>query len=122
MKLFVPTVTLALALFATAATAGRSGSGLRGEVLIEPGYPVCRVNEPCTRPAAHVVLVFSRHGRVAKRTETADDGSFRVTLRPGAYKVTAPGNSRLRELDPSRVVVPRRHYRRQIFKLDIGIQ
>ena len=122
MKLFLATAAVGLVVFVAAATAGRSGSGVRGELLIDPGYPVCRVNQPCTRPAPHVVLVFSRYGRLAKRTKTSDDGTFRIALRPGVYSVTAPGNTRLRDLDPSRVVVPRRHYRRQTFKLDIGIR
>ena len=118
----VAVAALTFVLFGAAAGGARSGSGLRGQLLIEPGYPVCRANVPCTRPGAHVVLVFARYGRLAKRTETSEDGTFRIALPPGAYRVSAPGNSRLRELDPSRIVVPKARYRRQDFKLDIGIR
>lgn len=115
------TVFLALALPAVAAS-GATGSGLRGVVLIDPGYPVCPVNKPCTRPAQHVWLVFSRSDRVVTRTRTGDDGSYRVRLKPGTYTVRSPSQGRLRQLQPTRVAVTAGRYRRVVFKLDIGIQ
>jgi hypothetical protein len=121
VRILVPTTALALALSVAAASAGTPG-GLRGKVLIEPGFPVCRAGEPCTRPASHVWLVFSRGGRPVKRTRTGDDGSYRVTLAAGAYGVSSPGPGLMRELEPDRVVVPRGLFRRVVFKLDIGIR
>ena len=56
MKIVAATA-LALALSATAASAG-SRSGLRGVVLIDPAYPVCRVGQPCTAPGRHIWLVL----------------------------------------------------------------
>ena len=122
MRILVTSTAVALVLGATAATAGQAGSGLRGQVLIEPAFPICRVDQPCTKPAAGVVLVFSKRGVEVKRTRTADDGTYRVALRPGTYNVAAPGPSRVRTLDPTRVSVVRGRYRRVLFKLDIGIQ
>ena len=121
MKIFVATTTLMFLLFATAA-AGRTGSGLRGMVLIEPAFPVCRVDQPCTRPAGNVWLVFARGG-LARRTRTAEDGAYRLRLAPGRYRVAAPGpGGPARVLDPTTVVVPRVGYRRVTFTLDIGIR
>ena len=120
MKIFVATTTLAFLLFTTAA-AGRTGSGLRGKVLIEPAFPVCHVDQPCTKPAGNVLLVFTRRG-VARRTRTAVDGTYRLRLTPGRYTVAAPGTGRVRVLDPTTVVVPRVGYRRVTFTLDIGIR
>jgi hypothetical protein len=57
-----------------------------------------------------------------KRTLTREDGSYRVALSPGAYGVSSPGAGLTRKLDPDRVVVPRRQFRRVVFKLDIGIR
>jgi hypothetical protein len=119
MKIFL-TTTLALLLLATAA-GGQTGSGLRGKVLIEPAFPVCHVDQPCTKPAGNVLLVFTRRG-VARRTRTAEDGTYRIRLAPGRYTVVAPGSSRVRVLDPTTVVVPRARYRRVTFTLDIGIK
>jgi hypothetical protein len=118
--------TVALAALALAVSASAAGaaprSGLRGKVLIEPGYPVCRVDQPCTRPASDTVLVFTRKRRPPRRIRTSDDGSFRITLRPGSYTVAAPGEGRMRKLAPARIVVVRGRYRQLTFKLDVGIR
>jgi hypothetical protein len=121
VKVLGATAALALMLSVAAASAGKT-SGLRGKLLISPGYPLCPADAPCTRPAPQVWLFFAGRGRVVIRTRTSDGGAYRITLAPGTYTVTAPGRSRLRELDPTRVVVLRGHYRPVIFKLDIGIR
>jgi hypothetical protein len=115
------TAVLALALPAAAASS-TSASGLRGLVLIDPAYPVCKVNEPCTKPAPNVWLVFSRSGRAVARTRTAQDGSYRLRLKPGTYAVSTPARGIRPTLRPRQVVVPAVRYKRVVFKLDIGIQ
>jgi hypothetical protein len=95
-------------------------SGLHGAVLIGPGYPVCKVGAPCTRPAGNVWLVFTRRGRAA-RTRTATNGAYQIALAPGTYAVSSPkhlGGG----LSPRRVTVRRGNYRRVVFTLDIGIR
>ena len=120
MKL-IATAFVALALPVVAAS-GTSQSGLRGVVLIDPASPVCKVGEPCTRPAARVMLVFLRRGRVVARTRTGADGSYRIRLKPGSYGVRPAHPLRPRELTPSRVAVSSGRYRRVVFRLDIGIR
>jgi hypothetical protein len=117
----VAVAALALAVSASAAGAGPR-SGLRGMVLIEPAFPVCRVDQPCTKPADDVLLVFSRKGRASRRTRTNEDGTYRIRLAPGRWTVTAPGPGLSRSLDPARVLVPRGRYGRETFMLDIGIR
>ena len=91
--------------------------------MIEPGYPVCKVNQPCVRPAPYVRLDFSRNGRIVARTKTAADGSYRIRLRPGAYGVSSPrSKTGDASLQPRRVTVPVGRYKRVIFKLDLGLQ
>jgi hypothetical protein len=99
-------------------------SGVRGTVLIDPAYPVCRVGQPCTKPADDVLLVFSKKGRASRRTHTNEDGTYRIRLAPGKWTVTAPapGPGLSRTLDPAGVVVPRGRYRLVSFLLDIGIR
>jgi len=107
----------------SAGTAGSAArSGLRGSVVIDPAYPVCKVGTPCTRPAGHVWLLFSRRSRTVARTRTADDGTYRIRLAPGTYRVTSPNDAAGRGLDPSRVTVRRGRYRQVVFKLDVGIR
>jgi hypothetical protein len=120
MKIFAATA-LALALSATPAS-GASPTGLRGVVLVDPAYPVCQIGQPCTAPAKHVWLVFSRRGRAVARTRTASDGSYRIALAPGAFAVSSPHHTLSRGLQPRRVVVRLRGYRRVDFRLDIGIR
>jgi hypothetical protein len=95
----VAATALALALSATAAS-GASRSGLRGVVLIDPASPVCSVGQPCTAPAKHVWLVFSRRGQAVARTRTANDGSYRIALAPGTFAVSSPHHTLGRGLRP----------------------
>jgi hypothetical protein len=118
---FLATAVLAFALTASAA-GGAVGSGLKGVVLIDPAYPVCRVGQPCTKPARYVTLTFAHQGRVVARTKTGADGSYRITLKPGTYAVAAPRERVGSQLEPRRVAVRTGRYRRVVFKLDIGIQ
>ena len=83
-------VALALLLPTAAAVASTAPSGLRGTVVLSPARPVCIEDEPCTKPAARFVRVFSRSGVGVARTTTRADGSYRVRLRPGVYAVRAP--------------------------------
>jgi hypothetical protein len=118
---FLVTALVALALMASAAGAAVR-SGLKGLVLIEPAFPVCRVGQPCTKPARYVTITFSRRGRVVASTRTGSDGSYRITLKPGTYVVAAPKQRAGSGLLPRRVAVRSGLYRRVVFKLDIGIQ
>src|SRR5918911_5033337 len=78
---------LAAVLVASSAGAAASSSGLRGLVTRGPIAPVCAVGQPCSEPAKDVTLVFSRNGRVVRRTRTNDRGRYRVALAPGLYTV-----------------------------------
>ncbi|MFL5959721.1 MAG: hypothetical protein ACJ75G_05570 [Gaiellaceae bacterium] len=95
------------------------GSGLRGTVLLDPGYPVCQAGTSCTRPAADAQLRFWRNGRVVAHTRTDGKGRFRIALSPRRYRVTS---ATMGLLTPVRVTVPTGRYRSVTFKLDIGIR
>lgn len=118
MKSVLAVLLLAL-LFLLGAGSGRSGSGLRGKVVLYPASPVCKTGTSCTRPAAHVLLRFWRNGRVVAHTRTDSKGRFRVALRPRTYRVTAPRGARIK---PRRVSVTTGRYRRVTFRLDSGIR
>lgn len=96
-----------------------SGSGLRGTVLLDPGYPTCQPGTPCTRPAAHALLRFWRQGRVVAHTRTDDRGRYRIALRSGTYRVSSMTGAVLK---PTRVTVATTRYRQVTFKLDTGIR
>ena len=117
-------VSLALVL-ATAAAAPAAGAGQRatvhGIVTRGPLRPVCVETQPCEGPAARVTLRFVRNGRVVARAETASDGSYRVRLRPGQYRVWMPVRSGV-DFKPRAVRVRKARSYRVDFSIDTGIR
>jgi hypothetical protein len=118
VKSIIAVLLIALSFLVAAGGTG-SASGLRGTVLLDPGYPVCTVGTPCTRPAAHALLRFWRNGRVVAHTRTDSKGKYRIALRRGGYTVTSITGAELR---PVRVSVATNRYRRVTFRLDTGIR
>jgi hypothetical protein len=107
-------VTIAATLAASVALGGLHGVVTRGPVA-----PVCRAGTPCSAPAAHVTLVFSRQG-VTRRATTDAAGRYRVALRPGLWLVGAPRfGFRMR---PASVRVAAGANRRVDLSLDTGIR
>ena len=91
---------------------------LHGSVTIGPTAPVCSAAEPCTKPAAHVVLRFTRAGhRVRVRTDAA--GRYRGRLAPGIWTLHSSVGMRV---TPGRVRVPRRTSMRRDIAIDTGIR
>jgi hypothetical protein len=114
---------LALALFFAGAAVSAPSSGLHGVVMEGPIKPVCKIGEPCERPAAGVVLQFKRAGRVVARVRTSQKGTYRVRLRPGRYTVTTVPPRRIGSgLTPRTVRVPKGRMARRDFHLDTGLQ
>ena len=114
---------LAAAVAASSAGAATTTSGLRGLVTRGPITPVCVAGQPCSEPARNVTLVFSRNGRVVRRTRTNDQGRYRVALGPGLYAVRlTPKPSIGRGLEPQRARVMRARFRRVDFSIDTGIR
>jgi hypothetical protein len=88
-----------------------------------PIKPVCKVDEPCEKPAAGVVLQFKRAGHVVARIRTSQRGTYRVRLRSGSYAVTTVPPRRIGSgLTPRTVRVPKGRMARRDFHLDTGLQ
>ena len=88
-----------------------------------PVTPVCRVGDPCAKPAAGVTLVFSRDGSEVARTKTSLRGRYRIALRGGWYAVRALPLTRIgRGISPGRVRVVAGRTRTVDFALDTGIR
>ena len=91
---------------------------LHGTVRIGPTMPVCRAGVPCSKPAARVVLTFSR-ATVRVRVRTDALGRYRVRLAPGTWTFTTRVGIRPA---PVRFVVPRASSARRDFSIDTGIR
>jgi len=120
-RLVVTLVTVLLALVPTA-TASSQTSGLRGIVTLSPTRPVCIEGQPCSKPAAGVVLVFRHTGRAAVSVKTRADGWYRVALAPGTYTIVAPRYRVGSGVTPRTVRVPKGRMARVDLEIDTGIQ
>jgi hypothetical protein len=100
-----------------------AASGAHGTVLIDPAHPVCAVAEPCSAPDAREQLAFWRGTTRVATTTTASNGTFRVALAPGVYRVTLPHRRSLRAtIAPVQIRIPRGRDIRVVFRVDIGIR
>lgn len=118
------TVVIALVLAALAACGAAGGattSGLRGTVMRGPITPVCRVGTPCEAPAAKVVLVFRREGRVA-RTTTDAKGRYRVALAPGTWTISLTRTGLGSMIYPRQARVVANTFRLVDLSIDTGIR
>jgi hypothetical protein len=67
-----------------------SSSGIEGLVTIGPMCPVERADTPCPdKMYAANIVVLNTAGDEAARTQSGDDGRFRVDVAPGNYTLVA---------------------------------
>jgi hypothetical protein len=119
------TVTLVVVLVTSALTLDANGttapSGLYGQVRRGPITPVCSAEQSCDAPAPGVTLVFSRAGRELGRTVTRKDGTYRIRLAPGVYRVRR-SLAGVRPVEPQTARVPSGRFARADFSIDTGIR
>jgi hypothetical protein len=112
-----------LAVLAAVVLVTGGSSGVTGKAVIDPARPVCTIDQPCTAPDAHETLVFWRATRRVGTTTTKTDGSFRIALPPGLYRVTLPRRTGfMTRLTPLQVRVPRAGFAHVTFRVDVGIR
>jgi hypothetical protein len=124
MRVALGTLSLGLVLAGAAAGSTTNAGGLRGLVTRGPITPVCMVEQPCSEPAPHVTLLFSRNGRVVGRAVTNDQGRYRVRLAAGLYSVkrAGPVGKIGRGLEPDHARVRAGRLVRVDFSIDTGIR
>jgi hypothetical protein len=123
MRRLVVTLVTVVSLATFGEAVGSSNvSGLRGLVTLSPTRPVCPEEQPCSKPAARVVLLFRRNGHVAARVTTRANGAYRVLLRPRTYTVVAPAYRVGTGVSPRVVRVPDGRVARIDLEIDTGIQ
>ena len=100
------------------ATAATALVLLHGAVTVGPITPVCHEGTPCSKPAVRVVLTFTRGASVVL-AKTDAHGRYRVSLRPGVWKVRASIGMSMR---PATFTVPRAATATRNFAIDTGIR
>jgi hypothetical protein len=114
-------IAFALLVPAAATDAAGTATGLHGTV-VSSSRPVCIEGRSCTQPAAGIVLVFRRHLETVARATTQADGTYRLLLRRGLYRVFVEGSRPVARVTPSTVRVVHGRVRRIDFELDRGLQ
>jgi hypothetical protein len=115
----VRAAALTALVLAVAPVTGGASSGLRGLVTRGPTSPVCRVDHPCSEPAAHVKLTFLRPGG-SWSVVTGADGRYRIALAPGRYALRLPAGRF--GYEPTKVIVPRGRVAVVNVSIDTGIR
>jgi hypothetical protein len=114
---------MALVVLAAVTLAAAGSSGVAGKAVIDPARPVCTIDQPCTAPDAHETLAFWRSSHRVGTATTKTDGSFRIALPPGLYRVTLPRRTGfMTRLTPLQVRVPRAGFAHVTFRVDVGIR
>ena len=94
---------------------------IHGTVMRGPIAPVCRAGTPCSAPAKHVTLYFSRNG--ATRSATTDaKGRYTIQLPAGIYTVKTNQRTVGRVPEPRTVRVKAAKRTRADFAIDTGIR
>jgi hypothetical protein len=106
----------ALALLAGAGTGTIHGTVTRGPIA-----PVCRIGTPCTAPAKHVTLYFTRNS-TTRSTTTDARGRYTIQLPAGLYAVKTGLRPFGRVPQPRTVRVRAAQSTRADFTIDTGIR
>ena len=81
-------------------------TGVEGTITISPSHPgPTRENEPNAAPLPNLSFTVENEGGVIASFATDEQGRFRVSLKPGHYKVSVKGENRIRRCGPFEVDV-----------------
>jgi hypothetical protein len=94
---------------------------IHGTVMRGPIAPVCRVGIPCSEPAKHVTLYFTRNGS-ARSTVTDNRGRYAMRLPAGVYVVKTNQRPFGTTPQPRSVRVRAKTSTRVDFDIDTGIR
>lgn len=104
---------------------GTGTAGIQGQVLLGPMCPVLQSDSPCPdRPIKADITVTSPDGKTVATGHSDGDGSYRISLPPGSYTVTAkrPGSGGIGSGKPVTVEVPVSTYVHLNLLIDSGIR
>jgi hypothetical protein len=100
-----------------------TGAGIQGTTVVD-GCPVKR-DPPCPdKPISARVAVLDAGGSVLAAVESADDGTFTVTIGPGEYvlRPDSPAGGLARPPEPFVVSVKAHVYTAVIVRFDSGVR
>jgi hypothetical protein len=97
--------------------------GIRGSVTLGPTCPVQREGESCEQPYAATLLLYRTGSRSRPRTlKSGADGTFRVALRAGRYRLVPKNGVPYPRAEPQIVIVRSGRFTRVVVAYDTGIR
>ena len=98
-------------------------SGVTGRVTAGPTCPVERPDEPCAdKPVETTLRLLRKDGSVAATEKSFSDGSFRMIVAPGSYRLVADWPSRIGGCGPVEVSVEYGRFSYTEVSCDTGIR
>ena len=98
-------------------------SGVTGRVTAGPTCPVERPDEPCAdKPVETTLHLLRKDGSVAATGKSSSDGSFRMIVAPGSYRLVADWPSRIGGCGPVEVTVEYGRFTYTEVSCDTGIR
>ncbi|HEX6381659.1 MAG TPA: hypothetical protein VF180_10485 [Acidimicrobiia bacterium] len=98
-------------------------SGVTGRVTAGPTCPVERPDEPCAdKPVETTLRLLRKDGSVAATEKSFSDGSFRMIVAPGSYRLVADWPSRIGGCGPVEVTVEYGRFTYAEVSCDTGIR
>jgi hypothetical protein len=100
-----------------------AASGVEGRVTAGPTCPVERSDQPCPdKPVETTLRLVRKDGSVATTTKSGPDGTFKVAVAPGSYRLEADWPSRIGGCTPVDVTVERGRFTHADVSCDTGIR
>ncbi|HKY77093.1 MAG TPA: hypothetical protein VJS45_13185, partial [Acidimicrobiia bacterium] len=100
-----------------------AASGVTGRVTAGPTCPVERPDEPCPdKPVETTLRLLRKDGSVAATGKSYSDGSFRMIVEPGSYRLVADWPSRIGGCSPVEVSVEYGRFTYTEVSCDTGIR
>jgi len=118
-------VVLAIALIAATCDDGTTtgNSGIEGNVTIGPMCPVEQPDSPCPdQPYAATIVVEAAGGQEVARTQSGEDGRFRLALEPASYTLLPQSPGTLPYASEKQVEVVAGEYTHVEISYDSGIR
>ena len=98
-------------------------SGAEGRVTAGPTCPVQRADDPCPdKPVETTLRLLRNDGSVAATGQSGPDGTFRIAVAPGSYRLVADWSSRAGGCGPVDVTVEQGRFTHADVSCDTGIR
>jgi hypothetical protein len=96
---------------------------VEGRVTAGPTCPVERADEPCPdKPVETTLRLLRKDGSVAATGKSGPDGTFRIPVAPGSYRLVADWPSRVGGCAPVDVTVEQGRFTHADVSCDTGIR